>query len=65
MTQLVCESIRKNHAIFLCEICGYGYADLRAAEACEEFCDTHSFSSQEILKKAILRPVTQILSLTA
>jgi hypothetical protein len=62
--QLVSESIRKNEVIYHCEICGFGYGDLAAAEACEEFCDTHGFSSDEILRKAIYRPVIQVLSLT-
>jgi hypothetical protein len=62
---LVCESIRKNQAIFYCEVCGFGYGDLRPAESCEEFCDTHGFSSPEITRKAISRPVTQVLSLAA
>ena len=62
---MVCEEIKKNHAIFQCEICGIGYVDLRTAEACEEFCDTHGFSSQDILRKAISRPITQVLSLAA
>ena len=62
---MVCETIRKNQSIYSCEVCGFGYSDLRTAEACEEFCDTHGSSSQEILRKAINRPVTQVLSLAA
>jgi len=62
---LVCESIKRNQAIYHCEICGFGYRDLRTAEACEEFCDSHGYSSEEILRKAIHRPETQILSITA
>jgi len=62
---LVCETIKKNQAVYYCEICGFGYKDLRSAEACEEFCDTHGYSSEEILRRAIHRPVTQILSLAA
>ena len=59
------ESIKKNQAIFYCEICGFGYKDIRTAEACEQFCDSHGFSSQEILENAIYRPVTLVLSLAA
>jgi len=62
---LVCESKKKKQAIFHCEICGFGYEDIRTAEACEQFCDSHGFSSQEILGKAIYRPLTPVLSLAA
>jgi hypothetical protein len=49
--------------IYQCEIWGFGYGDLEDAEACEEFCDTHGFSSPETLKKAVYRPVIQVLSM--
>lgn len=62
---LVSETIRKNQAVYHCEICEFGYKDLRTAEACEQFCDSHGFSSQEIIKKAIYRPITPVLSLAA
>ena len=58
---MVCESIRRTDVIYHCEICGFGYTDLGTAERCEEFCDTHGFSSEEILRKAIFRPLTQVL----
>jgi hypothetical protein len=61
----VSESIRKTEIIYHCEICGFGYGDLTTAETCEEFCDTHGFSSSEILSKAVYRPITQVLSLAA
>jgi hypothetical protein len=57
--------IRKREVIFHCEICGFGYDDLRTAEACEEFCNSHGFSSSDILRKAIYRPSTEVLSLAA
>ena len=58
---LVYESLRKDQAIYYCEICGFGYSDLENAESCEEFCDTHGVSSPEILSKAIRRPAIQIV----
>jgi len=60
---LVFASLRKEQAVYECEICGFGYRDLRTAEACEEFCDTHGFSSQEILKKAIHHPAINVMPL--
>jgi hypothetical protein len=62
---LVFESLRKNEAVYHCEICGFGYGDLTTAEACEEFCDAHGFTSQEIVRKAIRRPTIQVLALAA
>jgi C4-type Zn-finger protein len=58
---MVYESIKKNQAVYQCEICGFGYRDLRTAEACEEFCDMHGFSSPEVLRKAVYRPIIQVV----
>ena len=62
---MVSETIKKNQAIYHCEFCESGYGDLRTAEACEEFCDSHGFSSEEILRKALYRPIISVLSLIA
>jgi len=62
---MVYEAIRKHQAAFHCEVCEFGYKDIRTAEACEQFCDSHGFSSPEILKRAIYRPDSLILSLAA
>jgi len=62
---LVSESIKKNRTVYYCEFCESGYRDIRTAESCEQFCDTHGFSSIEILKRAIYHPVNPVLSLTA
>jgi hypothetical protein len=63
--RLVSESIKKNQAVYHCEFCGSGYRELRTAEACEQFCDTRGFSSPEILRKAVYRPIDPVLSLAA
>jgi hypothetical protein len=62
---MVSEFIKKNQEIYLCEICGFGYRDIRTAEACEQFCDSHGFSSQDIVRKAVYRPINPVLSLAA
>ena len=62
---MVSEFIKKNQEIYLCEICGVGYKDIRTAEACEQFCDSHGFSSQDIVRKAVYRPINPVLSLAA
>jgi hypothetical protein len=54
--------MKRNQLIYHCEICEFGYKDISTAEACEHFCDSHGFSSQEILRKAIFRPVTPVLA---
>jgi hypothetical protein len=62
---MVSESLRKNQTIYHCEFCGSGYSDIRTAEACEQFCDSHGFSSQDIVRKAVYRPINPVLSLAA
>lgn len=42
--------------VFECEECGFGYADRRTAEACEEYCMEHKMCSLEITAKAVHRP---------
>jgi len=62
---MVSEIIRRNQAIYHCEFCGFGYKDIGTAESCEQFCDSHGYSSPEILRKAIYRPIDPVLSLAA
>ncbi|HYB84805.1 MAG TPA: hypothetical protein VED86_05705 [archaeon] len=62
---MVSESIKKNQPIYHCELCEFGYKDIGTAEACEQFCDSHGFSSPEIVRKATYRPLIPILSLAA
>jgi hypothetical protein len=62
---MVSEVQRKGDTVYLCEFCGFGYADLETAEQCEEYCDTHGSCSLEITKKAIYKPTVRVMSITA
>jgi len=42
--------------VYQCEICELGYAELKTAEQCEEYCNAHGSCSLEITRKAIYRP---------
>jgi rubrerythrin len=42
--------------VYLCEICGFGYADDTTANSCEIYCRAHKSCSLQITKKAVLRP---------
>jgi hypothetical protein len=53
---LVNELDKKGKMIYICELCGFGYADLEMAERCEQYCYTHGSSSIEITEKAVYRP---------
>lgn len=57
--------MKRNHVIYQCGVCGFGYRDLGTADPCEEFCDGHGFSSPEILGKAVYHPAIQVVSLAA
>jgi hypothetical protein len=46
----------KPASVYYCEICGYGYADEKTAESCEEYCSAHNACSFEITSKAIQKP---------
>ena len=46
-----------NKTVFLCDICGLGYADRQTAQDCEDYCRTHQGScSTEISAKAVYVP---------
>jgi hypothetical protein len=42
--------------VYICDICGLGYADARIALQCEQFCKENHSCSTEIMKKAIYGP---------
>jgi hypothetical protein len=47
----------EGRTVYLCEICGLGYADKKTAQDCEDWCRTHPGNcSLEISKKAIYSP---------
>ena len=46
-----------NRTVFLCDICGLGYADRVTAQECEDYCRAHKGScSAEISAKAVYLP---------
>ncbi len=54
---LVTEKEIGNKTVFICDICGLGYADKITAQECEDYCRSHEGScSAEISKKAVYLP---------
>jgi len=54
---LVTEKKVENRTVFLCDICGLGYADRKTAQECEDYCRAHHGScSAQISQKAIYLP---------
>jgi hypothetical protein len=54
---LVTEKNVENGTVFLCDICGLGYADRKTAQECEDYCRAHHGScSAEISRKAVYLP---------
>jgi hypothetical protein len=54
---LVTEKKIGEKTVFLCDICGLGYADRETAQECEDYCKAHPGScSVEISKKAVYLP---------
>jgi hypothetical protein len=54
---LVTEKKIGNKTVYLCDICGLGYADRKTAQECEDYCRAHAGScSAEISKKAVYLP---------
>jgi hypothetical protein len=59
---LVTEKEVGERIVFLCDICGLGYADKETAQECEDYCRTHHGScSAEISQKAVYLPGAPIL----
>ena len=51
---MVSEKRIGDKTVFLCDICGLGYADKKTAQECEDYCRTHNGScSAEISAKAV------------
>lgn len=62
MLFLVTKKKTGNKTIFLCDICGLGYADRATAQECEDYCRAHKDScNAEISKKAVYLPGAPIL----
>jgi rubrerythrin len=47
---------RDGREIYVCEICGFRYADKETAEECQKYCSAHNACSLEITSKAIFFP---------
>jgi len=59
---MVSEKNVGNRTVFLCDICGLGYAERQTAQDCEDYCRTHHVScSAEISAKAVYVPGAPIL----
>jgi len=59
---MVDEMKKGGKTIYLCELCGFGYADLETAERCEEYCDLHGSCSLEITQRAVYRPSVRVMT---
>ena len=54
---MVSEKKVGDKTVFLCDICGLGYADKKTAQDCEDYCRAHLGScSAEISEKAVYSP---------
>jgi hypothetical protein len=59
---MVSEKKLGDKKVFLCDICGLGYADRGTAQDCEDYCRTHDGScSAEISAKAVYVPGAPML----
>jgi len=59
---LVTEKRIGDKTVFLCDICGLGYADRVTAQECEDYCRSHGGTcSAEISKKAVYLPGAPML----
>lgn len=53
---MVTEREHGGETVFLCDICGLGYADRETARECEDYCKAHNSCSIEITEKAVYHP---------
>lgn len=53
---MVRKELEGEREIYRCEECGFGYADLKTAEECQQYCFSHESCSLEITRKAIAKP---------
>jgi hypothetical protein len=59
---LVSEKKIGDKIVFLCDICGLGYADRQTAQECEDYCRAHPGEcSAEIAEKAVYTPGAPML----
>ncbi len=43
-------------AVYVCDVCGFGYGNPKTAIKCEQFCKENKACSPEITKKAVYKP---------
>ncbi len=54
---MVSEQNFRGRRIFVCEECGFGYAEKVLAIQCEAFCKKMGQCSTEITKLAVMKPI--------
>jgi len=59
--KVVSELKSTSGAIFLCELCGFGYGDLETAERCGQYCYTHGRTSTALAGKAVHKPRGRVI----
>lgn len=62
---MVSEIVTKKSSVYLCDICGFAYADIDTAEGCEHYCYSHGKPSPRITKKTIRKPSVQLDPISA
>ena len=62
---MVNKELSNSRILFLCEYCGFGYANLELAESCEEHCSNHGVCSVRITSQATHRPTIHVIPVQA
>lgn len=52
-------------AVYMCEVCGYGYRNLETAEHCEQYCAIEMRSSPTIRQRAIYQPKVEVVPIAS
>lgn len=53
---LVSTIVKSGRSLFLCDVCGLGYADTPTAQECQNWCEKYPSCNLAISRKAIHRP---------
>jgi hypothetical protein len=61
---MVSEKSTRKGTMYLCEICGFGYADIDTAERCEQYCYSHKKSSPMLAGRAVYKPKVPTLGVS-
>jgi hypothetical protein len=65
MSEMVHTFKKKGGAVYLCELCGFGYEHLETVELCEQYCNIHGSYSPEITERAVHKPSVHVISVAA